>query len=142
MPRLAILNMVIGFATIFVVSAGGAFIANDLAVSFLREGQFSGSWLDTLLQSAHGHLGLMSLVQISFGLTMAHSKLSLRIKKYQTSLFCCGFLAMGPMMLLRAWYGPRESGDIIGLIIGVLLSGYMLAGLSHAFGLGKNLIRR
>lgn len=142
MPRLAILNIIIGFTAIFVASAGGAFLANDLSLTFVREGHFVASWQSVLLESAHGHVNLFSCLQILFGVTMPHSKLSMRMKLIQTGLFAGGLMAMGPLLVLRAWTGPEHSMDVLGMLIGIFLSGHLLAGASHVYGLTQNYLRR
>ena len=141
MARLAILNMFIGFCIVAVAAAGGPFIATILTEGYLRDEKILTDWLLTLQMSAHGHTNLFGMLHIIFGLTLPYSIWSGRTKKWQTVGIAAGAVAMGPVMLVRAWLGPSESMDPTEIAIGALLSLSLLAISSHAVGLGAKYFR-
>jgi hypothetical protein len=142
MPRVAILNMVIGFAVLFVAAAAGAFIANDLSEAFLRDRELLNSWNAVLSRSAHGHTNLFAILHICFGLTIPYSVLSSRIKKFQTIGLFLGTFAMGPLMIVRASMAPSEGFDPVAILIGIFLSCALAMLFSHAYGLTGKLLQR
>jgi hypothetical protein len=142
MPRLALLNMLIGFAVLFLAAAAGAFLASDITTGFLRSKAFLDTWGMVLTKSSHGHTNLFALIHIAFGLTMPYSTLSLRLKKAQTVGLLLGTLAMGPGMLVRATMPPSEGIDVVAYVIGVGLSCALAAMFAHAAGLGAKLLAR
>ena len=56
MPRIAILNILIGWVAIVISAFGGVFIANDLASEFVINSGFQDSWRAVITQSSHGAL--------------------------------------------------------------------------------------
>lgn len=142
MPRLAILNMLIGFMTLFFAAAAGSFIATSMTDAFLHDKAIIDTWTHLLQRSAHGHTNLFGLIHICFGLTMPYSALTPRIKLFQTVGLSLGTCAMGPLMLWRAAAGPSENVDMSSFVIGSLLSAALVAMGAHAFGLLIKLQRR
>lgn len=142
MPRLGILNFIIGFAVIFLAACAGSFIAFDLTEGFLKDPKILSSWQMALLKSAHGHSNLFGILHILFGLTLVYSPFSNKLKVLQTIGFTLGTLAMGPGMMIRAYGGPSESLDVIGIMIGVGLSGAFLSLLSHCGALAYRFSQR
>jgi hypothetical protein len=142
MPRIAILNMIIGFAVLFVAAAAGAFIANDLTEAFLKDMELLNSWHAVLSRSAHGHTNLFAILHVCFGLTIPYSVLSNKIKKIQTLGLFLGTFAMGPLMIARSTLPPSEGFDPLAIFIGVFLSCSLAMLFSHAYGLTGKLLQR
>ncbi len=142
MPRLGILNMFIGFFTIFLAACAGAFISMDVTQAFLKDPAQLHAWEITLLKSAHGHTNLFGLLHIALALTLPYSPLSLRWKNWQTAGLFMGVLAMGPLMMIRAALGPTDSFEGVGLLIGFGLSCALVAIGSHSGALLFKFLRR
>ena len=135
MPRIAILNMAIGFLILFFAASAGSFVAFDLTEAFLKNKSLLGEWEATLLQSAHGHSNMFGMLHILFGLTLAYSPLASRWLRLQTVGLLLGSLAMGPGMMARAYGGPAESLDLLGCLIGAGLSASFVMLFTHSFAL-------
>ncbi len=142
MPRLGILNMMLGFMTLLFAAAGGAFVSFDMTQAFLKDPVQLESWQMTLLASAHGHANLFGLLHVALGLTLPYSLLESRWKILQTAGLFAGVVAMGPLMMIRAFQGPSDSFDALGLTIGAFLSASLLTLASHAAALAYKLMRR
>jgi len=142
MPRLAILNMAIGFFVVFVAASAGAFISLDITHAFLYDEESLHRWQLLLHRSAHGHTNLFGMLHILFGLTLPYSLCSQRIKIWQTAGLLLGCVAMGPGMILRGAAGPTAATDGLGIALGLLLSATLLAVASHALGLMLKFSRR
>lgn len=142
MPRLALVNMLLGFAVLFLAAAAGPFIATTMTEGYLRDKALLDEWSLMLQRSAHGHANLFGLLHVCFGLSMPYSVLGERLKKLQTVGLAAGSFAMGPLMLWRAAAGPSEGVDASSAAIGVCLSAALAAVGSHAFGLWLKLARR
>ena len=142
MSRLSILNMALGFLVLFLAACAGAFVSFDMTQAFLHDPMQLETWQLTLLKSAHGHSNLFGLLHIALGLTLPYSPAPMLWKKLQTIGMFAGVLAMGPGMMLRAFSGPSESFDPIGLMIGLGLSLSFASLASHAAGLFYKLLRR
>lgn len=141
MSRLGITNMLIGFTLIFLAASGGVFIAIDTTQRFL-EGQTQARWIELLQTASHGHTSLFGLIHIAMGVTLPYSLLKERWKLVQTALFFCGSMAMGPVMLYRASYGPSSSFEWNGILMGTLLSASLVAIVMHMAGLSMKLLKR
>ncbi|MCX6126581.1 MAG: hypothetical protein NTV34_17755 [Proteobacteria bacterium] len=141
MPRIGLFNMTFGFLLIFLAASGGAFVAVNATQRFL-EGEMAARWGEVLQASSHGHTALFGLIHILFGLTLPYSFLSQKIKILQTMGIAFGALAMGPMMLARSAFGPTNSFEVIGVMLGVMLSLALCAICIHVYGLMFALIRR
>jgi hypothetical protein len=135
MPRLNILNMAIGFTVLFFAACAGAFVSFDMTEAFLKDASLLHSWRATLEASAHGHTNLFAMLHILLGLTLSYSPLSQRMKALQTAGLFAGVIAMGPLMMIRASYGPSASLEGMGLMIGVLLSLALVTLATHAAAL-------
>ncbi len=142
MPRLGILNFVIGFGVIFLAACAGSFIAFDMTEGFLSDPKILTSWQLALLKSSHGHSNLFGILHILYGLTLVYSPIPPKYKVLQTVGFTLGTLAMGPGMMARAYGGPSESLDVIGAMIGIGLSGAFLALISHCGALAYRFSQR
>lgn len=141
MQRIGILNMFIGFMLVFIAASAGAFIAVDATHRYL-DGLTMVSWRDMLQATSHGHTNLFGLLHILFGLTIPYSALSAKAKSIQTACLFCGSLAMGPMMMIRAAFGPTPTFEWNGLFIGGLLSFALFAIAFHAYGLLAKFLSR
>ncbi|RZA13013.1 MAG: hypothetical protein EOP10_30445 [Proteobacteria bacterium] len=141
MPRISLLNMAIGFSVLFLAACAGAFVSFDMTEAFLKDTTQLHNWQATLLASAHGHTNLFAMLHILLGLTFPYSSLSNRIKAWQTGGLFAGVIAMGPLMMIRASYGPSASLEGMGLLIGALLSLALLTLASHAAALWYRFVR-
>lgn len=142
MPQLAIANMFLGFLILFISASAGAFIGFDITEAFLKDKEYLESWQLTLFRSAHGHFNLFGLIHIAFALTMPYSVLSSKVKRLQTGGLFLGALAMGPLLIWRAYNGPSESLDLNEFLLGIFLSCALASIASHAYGLGVKVYRR
>lgn len=142
MSRVALFNMMLGFTALAIAAAAGAFIATDITDGYLRDKALLETWSLLLTKSSHGHTNLFALTHIAFGLTYPYSAFSPRVKLWQTVGLALGTLAMGPVMLMRAYAGPFAGVDPIAIALGVMLSCALAALASHAAGLGAKLMQR
>lgn len=142
MSRLSILNMALGFFVLFFAACAGAFVSFDMTQAFLHDLKQLDTWEMTLLQSSHGHSNLFGILHIALGLTLPYSPLALRWKQLQTVGLFGGVLAMGPGMIMRAFAGPSDSFDALGLTIGVGLSMALVSLGTHSAALFYKLMRR
>ncbi len=134
MSRIALFNIGLGFVIIFCSACLGAFIASDIAESFLRQTGDLHSWYNILRRSSHGHFNLFGMIHILFGLTLPYSTLTPKLKYWQTIGLISGSIAMGPGMLMRAVIGPTEQFDATGVLLGGLISLALVAIAAHAVG--------
>lgn len=141
MPRLALLNFLIGFIVIFLAAALGTFVATDMTRLFVHDPAALHSWNLTLTQSAHGHANMFGMLHILFGLTMSYSVMSMRIKTFQTAGFAAGTLAMSVGMMVRANQMPHEGFDLTGLVLGLMFSATFAALAVHVIGLLKKMAK-
>lgn len=142
MPRLAVMNMAVGFLCMFLAASGGAFIATSMSKSYLSDPSQLESWQHMLMESAHGHFNLFGVTHILLGLTMPYSLLSRRVKLLQSIGLGLGTFAMGPGLLARGYLGPQRGTDPIEILLGVCLSCALLCLASHAYGLFAKGLRR
>lgn len=140
MPRISILNMLIGFLAIFFAASAGSFIAFDTTEAFLKDPKLLDSWQLLTYRSAHGHTNLFGIIHILFALTLPYSKLSPRSKKIQSIGIAAGTFAMAVLMLVRAKIGPVDGIDVLDIAIGGCLSMALVAIGSHCYGLTHRLI--
>lgn len=141
MPRLGLLNMAIGFLVLFFAACAGAFVSFDMTEAFLKNTALLHNWQMTLLASAHGHSNMFGILHILFGLTLPYSQLGPQIKAWQTVGLFAGVVAMGPLMMVRSSWGPSESLESIGLVIGLFLSCALATLASHSAALIYRLIK-
>lgn len=142
MPRLALINILVGFAVVFVSAAGGAFIAWDMSQGFVSEPAILNSWYLTLARSSHGHFNLFGYLHILFGLTLSYSSLSQKLKVWQSMGLVLGTLAMGPGMLMRAYGQPSVDVSVSATLVGLMLSLALASIGAHIVGLGLKLAKR
>ena len=141
MPRIGILNLVIGFAVIFLAASAGALIATDMTEAFISAPQRLSNWQMTLQKTAHGHSNLFGMLHITLGLTLAYSRLNHRVKALQTLGLFLGTIAMGPLMYIRSGMGPTDSVDFVTVLTGIFLSAALASIAVHTGGLAARLIR-
>ena len=79
MPRIGLLNMVVGFIFIFLSASAGFFLLQSIRVFIIRDNTELLSWWVQLSASAHGHTNLFGMLHILFGLTF-YSVLNLKTK--------------------------------------------------------------
>ncbi len=142
MPRLALVNILIGFVTLFFAACAGSFISVEMTKGFVHDPMLLNSWQLTLMRSAHGHTNLFAIIHVIMGLTLPYSTLSLRVKRWQTFGLLLGTLAMSIGMMFRSWGIPNEGLDAGQVIVGVMLSCALAAMGVHAVGIGKKLVMR
>ena len=133
MPRLALINMVIGFTIVFLSASFGTFIVVEMEEMFRSAPHLVNDWYMTLLQSSHGHSSLLGMIHVLFGLTLPYSQLSATVKFYQTLALLAGSLAMGPILALRAIAFIND--NLLVVISGLLLALFLFALIFHAFGI-------
>ncbi len=141
MPRLSIMNMLIGFAVLFITAAAGAFISIDFTRDYLLDPTQTLNWAAVLYRSAHGHVNLFAILHICFGLTLPYSQLSNKFKILQTAGLFSGIIAMGPGLIIKASLQPSTAIQVSDILIGTLLFAALLSLLSHAVGLSMKLFR-
>ena len=143
MPKIAILNMIIGFSAIFVSACGGFFLGTEVADTFIHEPENVGSWFLTLASSAHGHTNLFGYLHILVGLTMPYSFLkSSRLQIFQTACIGSGTFAMSFLMFYRSLGEPESSYSVLGILIGICLSLSLVGIFQQIYGLSAKLLRR
>ena len=142
MPRVGLLNFILGFMTLFLAASAGAFVSFDMTQAFLKDPEQLHSWQLTLLASAHGHTNLFGILHILLGLTLPYSPLPEKFKYTQTFGLFLGVIAMGPLMLAKALGEPSESFDGLGLLIGFCLSASLATLASHAASLSYKYMKR
>lgn len=141
MLRLGLFNMLIGFCLLLLAASAGAFVALDATHRFL-EGTTTQTWRTMLEASGHGHTALFGVIQVLFGLTLPYSSVSPFQKKIQSIFLLCGALAMGPGMMARAALGPTATVEWNGILLGGLLSLWMVGLSWHTFGIADKILRR
>jgi hypothetical protein len=128
-------NLIIGFSIIICAASGGFFLATEQARSFAENSAAKSAWWFTVASSAHGHTNLFAMLHILLGLTLSYSKVSPKGKALQTLGLGLGTLAMSLLMLIRSLKPPEAGYDILGYVIGALLSASLISILSHVIGL-------
>lgn len=141
MPRIALANCLFGFIAISLATASGFFVAREAEFAYASAGTMPATWQFVLMKSAHGHLNLYGMVHILFGLTISHSRLPSTLKLFQSWALAAGTLTMGLFVFLRSFTnGPLDS-EMMGQVMGLLLSASLASMLSHCLGLGIKLAR-
>ncbi len=142
MPRLSVVNLLIGFMVIVLASCGGFFVAYEAEKSFIFNGQVMQAWPFVLMKSAHGHLNLYGFLHIAMGLSLPYSQIGRRGELWQTVGLALGTFAMGFLLLLRAWQGvPSSQWNLLGIVIASALMSSILALIAHCYGLALKLFR-
>lgn len=141
MPRVAILNMLIGFVVLSLAAAAGSFVATEATEAILKDPTLLNTWGQILRRSAHGHTNLFAMTHILFGLTLPYSGLSSHLKKWQTIGLLCGTIAMSAGMYSQSLGAGSLDASAGSVIVGILLSAALLAIGSHAFGLSIRLVK-
>lgn len=142
MPRLGLINILIGFSVVVIAAFAGVFNALTMTEGFLRDQAILGSWQQVLSNSAHGHSNLFGYLHIFLGLTLMYSVLPETVKRLQTIGLFGGVIAMGPLMLVKAASGPSATTDILSLVIGLLLSLALLSLVGHCGGIALRLRKK
>jgi hypothetical protein len=135
MPKIGLVNMLIGFSIVFLAAAAGSFIATDITYKFLREQNLSDSWMSLMQKSAHGHTNLFGILHICLGLTLPYSRFKNSFKILQTIGLGLGSFAMSFLMVVRGQIIPSESFDYLGTLIGICLSAALLSIGGQVIGL-------
>ena len=141
MSRIGLLNLAWGFLLIFMAACGGAFVALHATDQFMT-GVTSPVWETMLQASSHGHTSLFGMIHIMLGLTLAYSKATVRENVLKSIGLFAGSFSMGPLLLIRAAIGPTLTTEVNGILIGVGLSGALVAILYHSIGLFRRIAMR
>lgn len=141
MPRVALLNMVIGFTVLFFAAAAGSVIGFNITDAYLFNRDYLDTWQLLMQRSAHGHTNLFGMLHIILGLTMPYAGWSPRIRAMQTAGLASGVIAMGPVMALRSFAGPSDKLDFWTILMGVLLTFALLSIGTQAAGLLNRFVR-
>lgn len=135
MPRIGLLNMVVGFIFIFLSASAGFFLATEHTRIHIRDNTELLSWWVQLSASAHGHTNLFGMLHILFGLTFPYSVLNLKTKVIQSIGLLLGSFAMSILMFIRALSKPNLEYDALGIVTGVFLSAALISIVLQIFGL-------
>ena len=141
MPRLSILNFVIGFCVLGLSSASGVFLANDITAGFIKDPAILNGWELSLHRSAHGHTNLFGMLHVLMGLTFPYSVLGASAKKFQTMGLAAGTAAMSIGLFIKGLRAPNFDPTVLDVGIGIALSLALLAVGMHIFGLTARLMR-
>ena len=141
MPKIALINMLIGFSALVLAAAAGAFLSMDLTKNYALDPASIHHWNMLLTKSSHGHFNLFGILHIVFGLTLPYSQWPLRWKQIQTIGLAAGLVAMGPCMLYKASQAPNLSIQGTDVLIGFLLSASLVALFAHAVGIASKIWR-
>ena len=142
MPVVGLVNISLGFFSLVISGFAGVFLATQSADAFLSDSSVLQSWQHTLQASAHGHTSLFGLIQVVVGLTLPYARMPHKVQVLQTIGLSGGVFAMSVLMMMRAFAGPSSSYDVLGVIIGLCMSGFFLAIMSHWFGITSRIWRR
>jgi hypothetical protein len=137
--NLRLINISLGFFFLFASASGGFFLALLTQLGLDNDTQLLSSKLYIMQKSAHSHTNLFALIHIVFALTLNDSKLSDKIKKYQSYSLVAGTLSMSLMMLLRSFFSKEII--VIKYTSAIFLCAYLLALLSHCYGVVRKLLR-
>ncbi len=135
MPRIALINMTLGFFIVATAACCGAFLATDITTNFISDPEQVNSWRSLLEKSAHGHTNLFGILHIVFGLTIPYSQLSLKMKKLQTAGLLAGTIAMSVGLFIMAALEPSTDVNFMGIMLGTFLSCSLASIFSHGYGL-------
>ena len=135
MPRISILNFLLGYLFIFLSASGGFFLSEEYTMAHLQGGDDLQSWWLQIAASAHGHTNLFGMLHILLGLTIPYSFKSRKIRVLKTVGLFLGSLAMSFLLYFRAYQKPTLGYDFIGILIGVCLSGALFSIGLQIFGL-------
>ena len=142
MPRIALLNILIGFTLIFLASCYGAFLSGDASYAVLLQKDLLNSWGFILRKSAHAHTNFFGILHVLLGLTMPYVKISSKVKKLQTTGLALGAFAMSVLLFIRSYNPPDPlSYDYLGWLLGFFLSCALLSLASHLFGLFSKIVK-
>ena len=141
MPRIALVNMIIGFAVLTCTVLAGAFLVSAINDGYLHDRSILESWSHLLQKSAHGHSNLFGILHVVFGLTLPYSVYTQRIKIWQTAGLSLGTFAMGPLLVVRSILGPTIDVDMLGVVVGSFLSLSLISLASHTVGMTLKFLR-
>ena len=142
MARVALWNIFVGFVVVFISASAGAFIAQDITQNVISGTDGINTWFAILSRSAHGHFNLFGFLHILMGLSLSYSLLSEKSKILQSVFLSMGTLAMGPVLLIKAYTEPTRELDALSYMIGAMLSLALLSIAMHIYGLGLKIIKR
>ena len=142
MPRISILNFILGFLTIILAASFGSFLANSITKQVLEDSLNDVSWQFVLLKSAHSHSNLFGFLQILFGLTLPYSKLSTRFKVFQTWGIFSGVISMSLILCAKSFFHPASVfSDFFYFTSVILLSLFIFSLCLHCYGLSLKLVK-
>jgi hypothetical protein len=127
MSKISLVNMLLGFVFIFLSASAGFFLSEEFTRAHVMGGTDLNSWWLQLSASAHGHTNLFGIVHIMLGLTFPYSFKNTKIKVIQTIGMTLGSIAMSFLLYYRAGQTPSLEYDLIGILIGVGLTGTLVA---------------
>ena len=142
MSKVSLVNILIGWIGLVISAFAGVFIANDLSTEFINHSELSETWKSIILQSAHGHSNMFSMIHILFGLSCSYSDYSNRTKLIQTVMLFLGIIAMGPLLYIRSNIKPTPEMGLVEISIGICLCLCLLSMCSHCLGIASKLFKR
>lgn len=141
LSKSSILNVTIGFWTIFFAACGGTFLATQSHQAFVHDVSLLSSWQFTLMKSAHTHTNLFGILHILLGMTLPIAKLNKNQATGMTLGFFCGTLAMSVLLIIRSFHMPLVTFDWLGVVNGCLLSCALVAILWYCIQLTKRCMK-
>ena len=142
MSKVSLINILTGWIGMVMSAFAGVFLATDISTEFINHSEMSETWNQVILQSAHGHFNMFSMIHILFGLTLAYSPLSDRVKVVQTIFLSGGLIGMGPLMYIRSNIKPTPELGLVEASIGIALSMALLAMCLHSYAIATKLLKR
>ena len=139
MPRMSLILFILGFGAILGGLISGVFHAFTLTEMTLNPDLAPSQWELSLTRTAHGHSSLFGFLMIFMGLTLPYSRLPPRIKKLQAWSLVGGWIAMGPLLVVRAQLGPAPSTSPLGLLMGAFITFALTGILVHLVGIALKL---
>lgn len=132
------MNLIVGFGLVIFAAFMGSFLAWSSADYIQHAPELLDSWQYILLRSAHGHTSLFGILHVLFGLSLTYSALEARVKKLQSLGLFSGSLSMAVLMTIRSVLTEPSSIDLLGFLVGLLLSLAALSLVSHLYGIASS----
>lgn len=139
MQKIGLINIISGFAAILISASAGSFLGLYVNDAFVYDDSIFHSWQLWLNRSTHAHVALFGLIQIAVGLTIPYSRLEDNSKKIQYWLLTAGYIAMGPVLILKGLAKPQSDMSIYDFCFGAFISLFYIGILTHIYGLSLKL---
>jgi NADH:ubiquinone oxidoreductase subunit K len=138
MRKMATLNILLGFITLFFLAMSGLFLRKEVVDQYLASPDGLQSWRYMLMRSAHGHGNLFAIIQILYGVSLPYARSRNIARIFQTMGFFLGAFAMSTLVFLEAQSKPSPIGwSLNQLCIGACISAWSIAMVWHIYGLSS-----